>query len=148
MAIEVGVNLEGDDTPEMETITLAGGEEYEFYFPKVGAILSKMRRAGVESKNDEEKGERYFDLQMRWLERGFGEETWEEITDRLEDEDDDLEQKHLSEAFRLLLRAASGGRPTTSSNGSSRSRSASKPKAARSRRASVSETSTSENSAT
>lgn len=147
MAIEVKVDLEGDDTPEMETIRLAGGDEYEFYFPKVGALLSKLRRAGVESKNDEEKGERYFELQTSWLERGFGEEVWEEITDRLEDEDDRLEQKHLSEAFRLLLKAASG-RPTTSSNGSSRSRSASKPKAARSRRASGLETSTSEKPAT
>lgn len=148
MAIEVEVDLDGDETPEMETIRLAGGDEYEFYFPKVGALLSKLRRAAVESKTDEEKHERYFELQTSWLERGFGEEIWEEITDRLEDEEDRLEQKHLSEAFRLLLKAASGGRPTTSSNGSSRSRSASKPKAARSRRASASETSTSESSAT
>jgi hypothetical protein len=147
MAIEVEVDLK-DDAPEMETIRLAGGEEYEFFFPKVGALLSRLRRAGQESKTDEEKGEKYFELQMSWLERGFGEDVWEEITDRLEDEDDNLEQGHLTQAFRLLLKAASGGRPTTSSNGSSRSRSASKPRAARSRQASDSETSTSESAAT
>jgi hypothetical protein len=147
MAIEVEVDLK-DDAPEMETIRLAGGDEYEFFFPKVGALLSRLRRAGQESKTDEEKGEKYFELQMSWLERGFGEDVWEEITDRLEDEDDKLEQGHLTQAFRLLLKAASGGRPTTSSNGSSRSRSASKRKAAPSRRVSDSETSTSASVAT
>lgn len=145
MAIEVKAEDRGD-VPEMETIKLVG-EDYEFYFPKVGALLSRLRRAGQESKDDNEKGERYFELQMSWLERGFGEETWEEITDRLEDDDDALEQEHLTQAFSLLLKAGSG-RPPTSSTGSSRSRSASKPKAARSRRASASVTSDSEKSAT
>lgn len=147
MVLEVTADVgEKDETPESDTIKLVG-EEYEFYFPKVGAVLSKMRRAGQEAKSDDEKGDRYYHIQTDWLERGFGEDAWGEITDRLEDEDDDLDTKHLTEAFRMLFKAAAGGRPTTSPSGSSRSRSASKRKAAPSRKDSDSETSTSENSA-
>lgn len=146
MAIEVSTDRD-PGVPESEEVFIGGEGPYEFYFPKVGALLSKMRRAAVESKNEDEKGEQFFNLQMAWLERGFGEDTWTDIVDRLEDEEDVLEQAHVNAMFQLLLKAASG-RPTTSSNGSSRSRSASKPKAARSRQASGSETSTSENSVT
>lgn len=147
MAIEVNADPKHEKGPESEEVYLLGEGPYEFYFPKVGALLSKLRRAGQESKTDNEKGERYWDLQLDWLERGFGEDVFAEaITDRLEDEDDDLEERHVSELFKLLLKAGSG-RPTTSPSGSSRSRSGRKPKAAPSRKASDSETSTSESSA-
>lgn len=149
MAIEITADDKEtqSDAPEMEEVFILGEGPYEFYFPKVGALLSKLRRAGVESKDINEKGERYWELQIDWLERGFGEDVFAEIiTDRLEDEDDELEEKHVSHLFKLLLKAASG-RPTTSPNGSSRSRSAKKSKAARSRQVSDSETSTSESSA-
>lgn len=147
MAIEIQADPKDTAAPESEEVYLLGEGPYEFYFPKVGALLSKLRRAGQESKDDNQKGEKYWDLQLDWLERGFGTEVFEEIiTARLEDEDDDLEERHVSALFKALLKAGSG-RPTTSPSGSSRSRSGRKPKAAHSRKASDSETSTSESSA-
>jgi len=147
MAIEIQADPKDDKAPDSEEVYLLGDGPYEFYFPKVGALLSKLRRAGQESKDDNQKGEKYWDLQLDWLERGFGTEVFEEIiTARLEDEADDLEEKHVSELFKALLKAGSG-RPTTSPNGSSRPRSVKKHKAAPSRQASDSETSTSANSA-
>jgi len=147
MAIEIQADPKDATAPESEEVYLLGEGPYEFYFPKVGALLSKMRRASQESKDDNEKGERYWELQIDWLERGFGEDVFAEIiTARLEDEDDDLEEKHISSLFKQLLKAGSG-RPTTSPNGSSRSRSVKRHKAAPSRKASDSEISTSENSA-
>lgn len=147
MAIELKDDPKDATAPESEEVYILGEGPYEFVFPKVGALLAKMRRAAKESKDDAQKGDRYWELQRDWLERGFGVELFEEIiTDRLEDEDDLLEEKHVTRLFKLLLEAASG-RPTTSPNGSSRSRSARKPRAARSPKDSDSETSTPENSA-
>lgn len=150
MAIEINADDKDVkvDRPESEPeVYILGDGPYEFFFPKVGALLSKMRRVGVETKDDGEKGAAYWDLQLDWLERGFGPEVFAEaVIDRLEDDDDVLEEVHVTALFKALLRAASG-RPTTSPNGSSRSRSTSRQKTARSRKGSDSETSTQESSA-
>lgn len=121
-----------------EEVWLGDDGPFDFYPPKIGKLMKTFRRIGT--SNESESGGLMLQAQWDWLERGFGEEDWEHIEARLDDDDDPLDFPHIQKLFEDLL-AVAAGRPTISPGASSPKRQAKRRQAARSVTASDSETS-------
>lgn len=129
MAIRVDANarMEGMEGMEgaTEEVWLPGpdGEPdgegpYDFAYPRMGRLL-KMQRT-LPNLTDVQAVKESGRAQTDWLSKGFGPEAWAHIVERMDDEDDILDDEHMQWLFMQLQKANTGGRPTTSSNGASR----------------------------
>lgn len=129
MAIKINADarMQGMETFEgrTEEVYLPGpvlGDEdegpFDFAYQRMGGILAMQRK--VKRMNDVQAVQESTRATFKWLADGFGPAAWEHITARLDDEDDLLDDEHLQFLFVELTKAATGGRPTTSSNGASR----------------------------
>lgn len=115
MAIEIVEDKVQEDRPT-EEVYLLGEGPIPFTYPKMGRIVNVHRRIKGMPKQQAEAtmGE----VIMDWLERGFGPQVWDYILKRIDNEDDQLDTRHLVNAFTQLVEAHAG-RPTTSSSGAS-----------------------------
>lgn len=143
MAIRIKAEDRVSDAAGDEEIYLPGpvkgaDEEgpYEFEFPRVGKLIRLQRR--LKGMNVMEAGAAEIEGMLDWLANGFGREAWKHIDDRLNSDEDLLDEEHMVKLFQLLNEGATG-RPTTSSNGASRQPWKNSPTAAPSPLASVSE---------
>lgn len=129
MAIRVDANarMEGMEGMEgaTEEVWLPGpdGEPdgegpYDFAYPRMGRLL-KMQRT-LPNLTDVQAVKESGRAQTDWLSKGFGPDAWAHIVERMDDEDDILDDEHMQWLFMQLQKANTGGRPTTSSNGASR----------------------------
>lgn len=128
MAIKVDANARMQGMEGMEGATedvwLPGpnGEPdgegpYEFAYPRMGRLL-KMQRT-LPNLTDVQAVKESGRAQNAWMKKGFGPDAWAHIVERMDDEDDILDDEHLQFLF-VELQKANTGRPTTSSNGASR----------------------------
>lgn len=129
MAIRVDANarMEGMEGMEgaTEEVWLPGpdGEPdgegpYDFNYPRMGRLL-KMQRT-LPNLTDVQAVKESGRAQNEWMAKGFGPDAWAHIVERMDDEDDILDDEHMQWLFVQLQKANTGGRPTTSSNGASR----------------------------
>jgi hypothetical protein len=95
-----------------------GEGPYDFAYPRMGRLL-KMQRT-LPNLTDVQAVKESGRAQTDWLSKGFGPEAWAHIVERMDDEDDILDDEHMQWLFVQLQKANTGGRPTTSSNGASR----------------------------
>lgn len=110
--------LPGQGATEDQPATPTGQEgPFEFAYPRMGKIL-KMQRT-LTSLTDVAAVLESSKATTAWLADGFGPDAWEHIVNRLDDDDDILDDEHLQWLF-MELQKSNTGRPTTSSNGAVR----------------------------
>lgn len=114
---EIIIEAKAEDTRRQKIKVSLVGRDYTIIAPKAGLAISSSR--AIVSKDPE--------IQMKavtsfnhWIEVAFGEHA-EEIFDRLDDQDDDLDLVHIQELQEAVMGQAAGN-PTTSSPGSRASR--------------------------
>lgn len=100
---------------ETGTIEL-GGRIYAWKTPKVAIIMSAMFRA--KGLSEEESNQILLEAQAKWIRAGVGKQAWQEIEQRMfEDEDDPMDWPEIIHRFNEKVAEASN-RPFTSSSGS------------------------------
>lgn len=127
MALQINTDARPD---EVEEVFFGDDGPYEFVTPKIAPLIAAMRK--LQYDQSDEAGMVALEAQDRWLRNGFGEEQWERIQERLDDDDDPLDFWHLEQVFEALFQQVSG-RPPTSPGGLSRT-SRTRPSGARQKR--------------
>lgn len=94
------------------------GVDYTFVAPPIGDVTEAVFEL-AENQDDVGANLRLMKLQNEWLADGLGEQ-WPAVKARLQDPSDPVNRMLLSEVTEALMREVSGGRPPTSSGGSSR----------------------------
>lgn len=91
-----------------------GGRTYTFRKPKTAIMMAALMQS--KGKSQLESAQIMAGMQLKWIRAGVGKAAWDEIEQRLMDDEDDLDWEDLDEVFKTKT---SQIRPTTSSSDSS-----------------------------
>ena len=119
----IEINVEARPHEIVEDIWLGSDGPYIFTTPKSAPIMSALRKVGLGS-DELEQNMNTLGLvrsQYDWLKQGFGKEVWTHFEERLADDEDPLDDRHITLLFESLFAQVGGERPPTSSGGSSTS---------------------------